>query len=1537
MLPVSIPLRCFAAALLLSSSLNAQAAARWTNASGDGHWANPVNWSDADPNFSYQEVVLGEVAESTGLIDRAYSLAALTFTADAPAYTLALSNGATVYIGGEVINRSALQQSFWVAGSNSRLTFSGALNGTIAITNTNGGTNRFLSGSSAGHATIINDNGYVDFTGDANAGHATIGGTAGIVYFTDNASAANATIEGALTAQFTDNASAGNATLRVNMAYFDGNSSGGSARLIIDQNGIYSSFADVASQVGGITFGSLEGSGGYLAMGGNSVTVGSLNTTTTWGGFLYGDRDANFTKVGSGTLIFTDDFGASYGGQLTITGGTLQFGDGGTKGSANSITKVVNHGTLAFNRSNNLTFAKVIEGTGSVVKEGAGTHTLNAINTYSGGTFINNGFIAFTHPNRFGSGEITLNGGGLSWGTNTTTDLSDRFSAIESGGAIFDTGTNSVTFNTALTGVGGITKTGSGTLTLAAVNTFSGPVTVSQGTLTVGATGSFGSPASTINVAGGTLNLAARTHLTGAVMLNGGTITNGTLNANTINAQSGTFSAALAGSGAFTKTGTGTITLSTANTNYSGQITVSDGILRATTNSSVLGTGQLTLEAGVLQLASTSALTFGNNVAVTGNATITSDRTASGAGLTFTLGTLSIGTNTLNVTRGTLATSGTGGIVFGATTLTGNATFNTDTNTRVTLASVTGSDRNFTMDGSGSLTVSGALSLGGGDLIKSGSGTLTLNGATTYGATIMNGGTLTLGANASIGSGDITINGGSLAYTKSAGLAARQLNVNSGGVFNFNAAGAAGTGTITVDGGTLQWANGTTLDLSSRLALTGNATFDTGTNTISLSSVLTSNYGLIKAGSGTLSLATDSSFAGNIVVTAGTLKATSNLLASATGLTLGGGTLSLIANTSASFNQAVTLNGNTTFTIDRATSGAAPTLSFDTLSTGAYTFIVTKTANATGTAQLSFGETTITDATIFSPGSGVRLSLGKVTAGTNSVRMNGAGELNVDGRITGTGSQGVTVNSGSVTLSATDSSFTGSTTVNVGVLSVTKLADLGQASSLGAPTTATRGQILLGFGSSGTLRYIGDTHSSTNRNLQLAGNNGIGSILDSSGIGTVAFTGTISTLSTTGTRSLTLTGSNSGHNYLGGALNNPTSSGTNALIKSGAGTWVLGGTSNYSGGTSLNGGVLSISANENLGAAAGTVSFAGGTLLATETLNAARATTLGSGGGTFGVTVEKTLAWEGKTTGTARLTKTGAGTLLLSGANTYSGGTTVNQGSLIAGSATAFGTGAVTLNAGTLDLANQAVANTLNVHGGAVTGLANYTGTQTLSVSLNYSGQVGGSLIVTNTGALDTTGAIFTGATTIQAGAHLSGSGTLSSLTLLAGATLTPGSSPGTLTVAGNTTWHGGANYVWEINDAAGASGIAYDLVSISGALTLAATAENKFTLSLVSLLANHSSGDALNFNALVDSSYTIASAAGGIFGFDANAFTIDSSQFTNVLKGGTLSLALGNSNRDLNLHFTAAAIPEPSTYALIFGGLVLGIAAYRQRRTPAC
>src|SRR5690606_29597677 len=117
-------------------------------------------------------------------------------------------------------------------------------------------------------------------------------------------------------------------------------------------------------------------------------------------------------------------------------------------------------------------------------------------------------------------------------------------------------------------------------------------------------------------------------------------------------------------------------------------------------------------------------------------------------------------------------------------------------------------------------------------------------------------------------------------------------------------------------------------------------------------------------------------------------------------------------------------------------------------------------------------------------------------------------------------------------------------------------------------------------------------------------------------------------------------------------------SGAGALTKSGTGSLTLSGANAYSGGTVLNAGVLSVSADVNLGNAAGGLTFDGGALQTTATMSMGRATTVNAGGGTFDVGAGTTLTQSGAISGAGDFTKAGAGFLMLTGDSSAFAGTT---------------------------------------------------------------------------------------------------------------------------------------------------------------------------------------------------------------------------------------------------------------------------------------
>ncbi|WP_054479779.1 autotransporter-associated beta strand repeat-containing protein [Achromobacter sp. 2789STDY5608615] len=158
-----------------------------------------------------------------------------------------------------------------------------------------------------------------------------------------------------------------------------------------------------------------------------------------------------------GTLTLTGE--NSYTGGTAIYGGTLRIGKGGTKGSV--VGDIYNYGMLVFDRSDDVQYASVVSGGGSVTKDGGGRLLLTGGNTYSGDTLIN-------------AGVLQLGDGG------TVGAIAGN--VVNNATLIFDRG-DAVTYAGKISGNGALIKQGGNTLTLGASNTYGGPTTINAGTL----------------------------------------------------------------------------------------------------------------------------------------------------------------------------------------------------------------------------------------------------------------------------------------------------------------------------------------------------------------------------------------------------------------------------------------------------------------------------------------------------------------------------------------------------------------------------------------------------------------------------------------------------------------------------------------------------------------------------------------------------------------------------------------------------------------------------------------------------------------------------------------------------------------------------------------------------------------------------------------------------------------------------------------------------------------------------------------------
>jgi len=221
-------------------------------------------------------------------------------------------------------------------------------------------------------------------------------------------------------------------------------------------------------------------------------------------------------------------------------------------------------------------------------------------------------------------------------------------------------------------------------------------------------------------------------------------------------------------------------------------------------------------------------------------------------------------------------------------------------------------------------------------------------------------------------------------------------------------------------------------------------------------------------------------------------------------------------------------------------------------------------------------------------------------------------------------------------------------------------------------------------------------------------------------------------------------------------------SGAGSLAQSGNGVLTLTGANTYAGGTTIDNGTLSVFSDDNLGDASGSLTFNGGTLQFGSSFNLAstREITLNAGGGTIDTNSYATTISQAMT-GSGGLTVTdsaGSGTLTLTGANTYTGSTTINTGGTLAlsGTGSIASSSDVTAN-GTFDISNTTTgASIVSLDGSGNVNL----GTQSLSLT-NASGAFSG--VISGSGSLNVAGPIeillgentYTGGTTVGSGTDL--------------------------------------------------------------------------------------------------------------------------------------------------------------------------------------
>jgi autotransporter-associated beta strand protein len=559
--------------------------------------------------------------------------------------------------------------------------------------------------------------------------------------------------------------------------------------------------------------------------GNTSVANGAV--LELYGGITIGsgeDLTLNGTGVANSGALHSISGNNEYQGPITLSTSSVRI-----QSKANTLTisgDIINgSNNLIIAGSGNTTISGVIgNGLGGISKIQAGTLTLTGNNSFTGTLTVTSGTVILddadgdTGTVLSDSASVTVDGGII-----TVSDTSETVSSItKSSGTINGLLISSsgysyapalgvtLTISEVLSGSGGLTMSGAGTLVLTAANTFTGNITISEGTLKIDGTGTLeeGDYDGTISNEG-TLHYSSTTDQ----ILRG----------------------VISSTGALTKDETSTLTLSAANT-YTGATTIDAGTLTVSgtlsDSTDVDNSGIYDVDAtdtiqsltgtGAVQIASGQTLTTGDtgndeisgiisgagNLTKAGSGTLTLSGVNNYTGITtIDDGTISIGAATglgatpgsadadnIILKGGTLNTSAsfTLGTNKGITLSTGNGTIDVDSGITLNYGGVITGSTNLTKDGDGSLLLSGTSIYSGDTAIDNGEIILTGALSSSTDLTIAATGTLDLRADQTFntltisgaGSGNRIENGdsntiGSLTVTNAATLAGNIVTIGS--------------------------------------------------------------------------------------------------------------------------------------------------------------------------------------------------------------------------------------------------------------------------------------------------------------------------------------------------------------------------------------------------------------------------------------------------------------------------------------------------------------------------------------------------------------------------------------------------------------------------------------------------------------------------------------------------------------------------------------------------------------------------------------
>lgn len=671
--------------------------------------------------------------------------------------------------------------------------------------------------------------------------------------------------------------------------------------------------------------GEIDVQAGGAFLDSNGFDIGS-NSALVGAGGLVKSGAGMFTYTGSALLFGVTSIN---GGGMTIGAGGSYFPSGvgvGRDAGTTGTLRVTGTGAV-LNGGNFITVGDGLNSTGTLTVDGGGLVRMSSgarltvgwqnatgtLNLDADGTIEVGGTDGLQ---KHATGTTTINFGG---GTLRVVNASLTTSlpiALTANNSTLDTNGFNATLSGALSGAGGLLKTGAGTLTLNAPSSYTGGTQINDGTLLAGIAGAL-VPDRNVNINAGTLDLNGFSAQIGELSGAGGTVFVGgaslTVNQNT----SSTYSGSISGSGNFVKSGNGLFVL-IGNSNFVGITSANGGSLSVSAGAQFTSMG-----IGVGRMAGSSANMFVNSAGTVVTATsfmTVGDAPGSnglvnvttGARLTMAPGAkLTVGwadaTGTLSISIGAIVEiGGTDGLqkhptgtsnvnLSNGTIRVVHANLTTAVDVRVTSDLAIFDTNGFSATISGSLNGVGGLNkIGAGDLILSGSnsvqgslfalgGGVEVRGQSSFGgfsvarqdgATVTAlvsgaGAELNAGAFLTVGdnpgsTGTLTIDNGALVRMNSGAKltvgwvgASGTLNLNPGGTVELGGTDglqrhATGIAQINLAGGTFRVVNSDfTTSLPMTLSGTG-STFDTNGFNATVSGALTGNGSLAKIGLGTL-------------------------------------------------------------------------------------------------------------------------------------------------------------------------------------------------------------------------------------------------------------------------------------------------------------------------------------------------------------------------------------------------------------------------------------------------------------------------------------------------------------------------------------------------------------------------------------------------------------------------------------------------------------------------------------------------------------